>query len=262
MSSPSPKAQPSNFSWYEYHTADSDKAAAFYGAVLGWGTRDSGMPDGSYTLLTVGQTMVGGIMKKPADSFAKGAKPGWLGYIAVEDVDRFVKLVEESGGAVHRAAEDIPGAGRFAVVADAQGANFVLFQRAAGIEPPAPLPPATPGTAAWHEIAAVDGPSEFAFYSRIFGWSKASEMDMGPGGVYQIFAAGAEPIGGMMTRKDPAQTPAWLFYFNVSDIDAAIARVKEHGGSVVNGPMVVPGGQRVSVCLDPQGAPFGMVGPS
>jgi hypothetical protein len=262
MSSPTPKAQPSNFCWYEYHTADAAKAEAFYSGVLGWSAKDSGMPDRRYTLVSVGQTMVGGIMEKPAASFANGEKPGWLGYIGVDNVDRFVKLVEQAGGAVHRAAEDIPGVGRFAVVADAQGANFVLFQPMAGIQPPAPPAPATPGTAAWHEIAAVDGPSEFEFYSGLFGWTKASEMDMGPQGIYQIFAAGAEPIGGMMTRKDPAQAPAWLFYFNVSDIDTAIARVKEHGGSVIYGPMVVPGGQRVSACLDPQGAAFGMVGPS
>jgi predicted enzyme related to lactoylglutathione lyase len=84
---------------------------------------------------------------------------------------------------------------------------------------------------------------------------------MDPNGVYQIFAAGSEPIGGMMTRMDPTQPPGWLFYFNVDEIKAAIARVNQHGGTVVHGPSEAPGGQQVARCLDPQGAIFGIVAP-
>ena len=53
--------------------------------------------------------------------------------------------------------------------------------------------------------------------------------------------------------------PGWLFYFNVEDIDAAIARVKKAGGAVLMGPMPVPGGGRIAKCRDPQGAVFAMI---
>ncbi|MDQ6679129.1 MAG: VOC family protein [Acidobacteriota bacterium] len=261
MSSETLKTQPSTFVWYEFHTSDAAAAETYYRSVLGWGARDAGMPNGRYTLVTVGETPIGGLLQKPADSFAAGAKPGWIGYIGVDDVDKFSKRVQQAGGFVHRGVEDVPGVGRFAVVADPQGAVFVLFQPPDGSQQPERPIAGTPGSAAWHDLAAIDWQSAFAFYADMFGWSKSEAIDMGPNGVYQIFAAGSEPIGGMMTRMDPAQSPGWLFYFNVDEIHAAIERVKRNGGTVVHGPSVVPGGQQIAHCLDPQGAIFGIVGP-
>lgn len=54
--------------------------------------------------------------------------------------------------------------------------------------------------------------------------------------------------------------PLWLFYFIVGDIDAAVARVTAGGGTVLNGPMEVPGGGWIIQALDPQGAMFALVG--
>jgi predicted enzyme related to lactoylglutathione lyase len=54
--------------------------------------------------------------------------------------------------------------------------------------------------------------------------------------------------------------PHWLYYVKVDDLDAALERVKERGGQVLNGPMDVPGGDRVAQCLDPQGAAFALHG--
>jgi predicted enzyme related to lactoylglutathione lyase len=55
--------------------------------------------------------------------------------------------------------------------------------------------------------------------------------------------------------------PHWLFYFNVPALDAAIAMVTGGGGSVINGPMEVPGGAWIVQCFDPQGAAFALVAP-
>ncbi len=195
------------------------------------------MPDRSYSLITVEGIPIGGVLQKPAASFANGAKPAWIGYIGVDDVDAYIKRLQESGGFVHRAAEDIPNVGRFAVVADPQGANFVLFQPPnAGQQPERPAP-GTPGSPAWHDLAAIDWQSAFTFYADMFGWTKSDAMDMGPNGVYQIFACDGVPIGGMMTRMDPAQSPGWLYYFNVEEIGAALTRVTQHGGTVIHGPL-------------------------
>jgi predicted enzyme related to lactoylglutathione lyase len=251
---------PSDFVWYEFHTPDAASAAAFYSAVLGWGTHDAGRSDRSYTFVTVGNIPIGGLLQKPAASFANGAKPGWMGYIAVDDLDKTVKRVQQAGGIVHHAMEPIPGVGSFAVVADPQDAIFVLFQPndASSQERPAP---GTPGSAAWHDLAAIDWESDFNFYSSLFGWTKADAVPMGASGVYQLFATGGAPIGGMMNRMDPAQSPGWFYYFHVDEIGAAVARVKQHGGTMTHGPSVVPGGQQIAHCLDPQGGAFGIVTP-
>ena len=249
----------SNFVWYELHTPDAAKAGDFYSRVLGWGLNDAGMPDRSYTLLTVKDIPIGGILQKPAVSFANGAKPSWVGYIGVGDVDAYVERLQQGGGFVHRAVEDIPNVGRFAVVADPQGAIFVLFQPLNAQQQPDRPALSTPGSPAWHDLAALDWQSAFAFYADMFGWTKSDAISMGPNGVYQIFACDGVPIGGMMTRMDPAQSPGWLYYFNVEEIGAAVTRVTQQGGTVIHGPSEVPGGQQIAHCLDVQGAIFGIV---
>jgi predicted enzyme related to lactoylglutathione lyase len=209
---------------------------------------------------SVGGIPIGGLLEKPVASFATEG-PAWFGYIGVENVDASLDRLLKAGGVVHRAVEDIPAIGRFAVVADPQGAPFVLFQSPAAAQQDERPSPGTPGTGAWHDLAAIDWQSDFDFYSKMFGWTKSDAVDMGPNGVYQIFSAGSERLGGMMTRMDPNQSPGWLYYFHVDDIGTAIARATDHGGKIVHGPSVVPGGQQIAHCLDPQGAIFGMVSP-
>jgi predicted enzyme related to lactoylglutathione lyase len=85
-------------------------------------------------------------------------------------------------------------------------------------------------------------------------------------GVYQLFATGGdanrgEAVGGMMTKMPEMPVPFWLYYFNVDALDAAIVRVKNAGGQVVNGPHEVPGGSWIAQCIDPQGAMFAIVSP-
>jgi uncharacterized protein len=260
MSTNTSQSGPSNFVWYELHTYDAAGAEAFYRKVTGWGVQDSGMPGKAYTLITVGSTPVGGLLEKPQSAFVNGSKPGWVGYIGVNNVDDFTARLLKAGGVVHRPVEDIPLVGRFSVVADPQGAIFVLFEPKGERQAPQP-PPGTPGTFAWHDLAAAEWQSDFDFYSGMFGWSKADAIDMGLAGTYQIFASGNVPIGGMMTRMDKAQPPGWLYYINVDDIDTAISRAVGGGGTITHGPSTVPGGQRIAQCLDPQGAIFGMVAP-
>jgi uncharacterized protein len=247
------------FVWYDVMTSDSKAAETFYRNVVGWDTKDSGLTDRSYTILSAGPTMVGGLMPIPEDARATGLRPRWTGYIGVEDVDASAERVKSAGGTIHRAAEDIPGVGRFAVAADPHGAAFILFNGASGAAP-APAAPGTPGHVGWHELHAGNLEQAFAFYSGLFGWSKGEAMDMGPMGIYQIFATGDGPVGGMMTKTQAMPAPNWVYYFNVEAIDAAAARVTHGGGQVVNGPLEVPGGSWIVQCVDPQGAMFALLG--
>jgi predicted enzyme related to lactoylglutathione lyase len=247
------------FVWYELMTTDLDAAEAFYAGVVGWNAQDSGMPGMRYTRMLAGSTPVAGAMTLPQEVCDAGGRPGWMGYIGVPDADAAVEKLTQAGGKVHRPPADIPGIGRFAVVADPQGATFALFQPHGGAQEPAS--PMSPGHIGWHELYAGDGAEAFAFYSGQFGWSKGDAMDMGPMGTYQLFAAGGLPIGGMMTKPPAIPQPYWGFYFTVPEINAAVDRVKSGGGQVLNGPMEVPGGAWIIQGLDPQGAAFALVAP-
>lgn len=253
-----PSASP--FVWYELMTSDATAAEAFYRSVIGWQTADAGMPGMRYTLLSVGDTAIAGLMDLPAEARTAGARPGWLGYIAVDDVDARLAQLLQAGGAVHHPAQDIPGVGRFATVADPQGAAFCLFKGSSAEQPPQPAA-GTPGSFGWHELCAGDLVSAWPFYSSLFGWTKDEAMDMGAMGIYQLFAAGGPAIGGMMTRPPEVPQPCWLYYVNVEAIDAAAARVKAASGQLISEPMAVPGGSWVVQCLDPQGAMFAMLAP-
>jgi len=245
-----------DFCWYELMTTDRKAAAAFYESVVGWRAHETDLPGMPYTLLSVGAADVAGMMDLSEEACKAGARPGWIGYIAVDNVDTYSKRVTEAGGSVHRPPADIPNVGRFAVVADPHGAAFVLFTP--GGTPAARPEPRSPGTVAWHELMAGDGASAFAFYSGLFGWSKSQAMDMGPMGTYQLFNAGKEDIGGIMTKMPEIRAPFWTYYVVVEAIDAATARVQDKGGKVLNGPMQVPGGSWIVQCLDPQGAMFAL----
>lgn len=251
-------ARPGNFVWYELMTTDMAGAEAFYRSVVGWTARDAGMPDFAYTLFQAGDTMIAGLMTLPEAAKAMGARPGWLGYILVEDVDAAAKRLAEAGGTVHKQPEDIPGVGRFAVVADPQGAFFALYRGITDMPEPAGMN--NPGHVGWRELLAVDGPTAFDFYAGQFGWTKDQAMDMGPVGVYQLFASGGPAVGAIMTKPAEVPVPFWGFYFQVDGIDAAIGRIKAGGGTVILEPTEVPGGAWICQGIDPQGAYFALVG--
>jgi predicted enzyme related to lactoylglutathione lyase len=252
-----------DFFWYDLMTSDTAAATDFYRNVVGWDIEEAGVDGSSYKLLKIGGGKgmgVAGLMAIPPDAAAHGAKPAWNGYLYVDDVDAMTKRVTEAGGSVMHAPDDIPTVGRFAVVADPQGAVFALFKpnpREEAVNWPAPM---TPGTVGWHELHAADGVTAFDFYGNVFGWKKGEALDMGPMGTYQLFATHDQSVGGMMTHSDTPR-PYWLYYIAVDAIDAAIERVKSGGGEVLHGPMEVPGGAWIIQGRDPQGALFALVAP-
>jgi hypothetical protein len=246
------------FFWYDVMTTDTAAARKFYCNVVGWETQDSGTAGAEYTLFTVGGRGVAGLMPIPDDARRTGVRPAWMGYIGVDDVDEAAARLARAGGKIHRPPCDVPGVIRFAVVADPQGAGFLIAKGLVADAPPE-LPIGTPGTVGWRELYASDGRSAFAFYESMFGWSKAEALDMGPMGIYQMFTTGESPVGGIMTKPAAIPMPYWGYYFNVDGIDAAAQRVTAGGGTIINGPQQVPGGQWIVQGTDPQGAMFSLV---
>jgi predicted enzyme related to lactoylglutathione lyase len=237
------------FVWHELMTTDPQGAGAFYSKVLPWKTQPSGMPD--YTLWMAGKTQAGGLMAQPEDARRAGAPPSWLIYIGTPDVDGTAADAQRLGGKVLKAPADIPGIGRFAVLADPQGAIFAIFTP--GGPPPAGAPPTS---FSWHELSTSDQQGALAFYSELFGWTRGPAHDMGPDGTYQLVEHGGTQVAGVYKLMDASKPPGWLTYITVANVDRAAAAAKTAGGKVTQGPMEVPGGSRVAQILDPQGGAF------
>lgn len=248
-----------NFVWYELMTTDVAAAKTFYTGLIGWGTQSMEGPM-DYTMWTVGDNPVAGMMDLPEEARKMGAPPHWLGYVSSDDLDASLAQVSALGGNVLVPVTEIPGSGRFAVFADPSGGVLGLYHSAADAGPDTG-PSADPGLISWHEHMAPDLDKAWEFYEKLFGWKKTEAMDMGEFGLYQMYGKNEHTYGGMM--KKPAEMPGpatWAYYINVADMDGAVEKVKATGGTVMNGPMEVPGGSRVAQCTDPQGAVFALHG--
>ncbi|MCR5879018.1 VOC family protein [Phenylobacterium sp. J367] len=200
-------------------------------------------------------------MELSADMKAQGVPPNWTSYVAVDDVDAAAAKATTLGGEVQVPPTDIPGIGRFAVIADPTGAVIAIMTPAPMDEtPPSPEAGAV-GTVGWRELYAGDLEKAWSFYADLFGWTKDSDMDMGPMGAYRLFSTPDGPAGGMMTKPANMPVPCWTYYFRVGGIDEAAAKVSASGGALIMGPMEVPSGDWVLQATDPQGAVFALMGP-
>jgi predicted enzyme related to lactoylglutathione lyase len=250
-----------SFIWYELLTSDADAAASFYQSVIGWNAESAAMEGMDYRFFRTPEGGgVGGFMAISPEMAAGGARPGWLGYIGVDDVDASVARLLEQGGAVHMPAMDLAGVGRMAMVADPQGAPFYVM-RGASDEVSHSFDPQARGHCHWNELSTTDPTAATAFYSDLCGWTKGGVMPMGEMGDYQFLDHAGQTFGAVMRQPMPGGPSLWLYYFGVADIDAAHAAIGGAGGQVMHGPAEIPGGEFIVVAADPQGAMFGIVGP-
>ncbi len=248
------------FFWYDLITTDTKAAAKFYGAVVGWQTQDSGTPGHDYTLFTVDGVGRLGLMSPPKDM--PKMPPVWMGYIAVDDVDKAAAQIKTLGGALGREPVEVPNVIKFAPVSDPQGVGFLIAKGLVHDAMPK-VAPGTPGMIGWHELFAADGTTALDFYEKMFGWTKSESFDMGAMGIYQLFKTGGElDAGGCMTKpQDMPAPPHWAYYINVPAIRDAATRVTDNGGKILMGPHQVPGELWIVQCMDPQGAAFNLLAP-
>ena len=257
-----------SFIWYELITPDPNASKAFYDAVVGWDIDAQSAMPGSVDYRMIKRSdggNAGGMLKLDDAMCAHGARPMWLGYIFVEDVDRTVTDIRADGGTVLVPAWDAAGIGRIAMVTDPQGIPFYLLKPT----PPPGQEDATsdvfsvdaPQHVRWNELSTTDPVSAIAFYRRHFGWDQQGEMDMGEYGAYRFIQHNGVGIGAVMPKPPQAPQPAWTYYIGVDDIDRAAAAVTQGGGQILFGPMEIPGGEFSLNGMDPGGASFGLVGP-
>ncbi|MGK6321797.1 VOC family protein [Sphingomonas sp. DT-51] len=246
--------------WYELLARDPDAAEDFYTHVLNWSVERpqlAAVPD--YRVLAASDgDGVAGLMAVPPDA---PMAPGWLFYLAADDVDATVERVTAAGGAVAMSATDIPEVGRIALVADPDGTPFYVMRASGEDESRAfrDADTATAGHAVWNELTAPDQDAALAFYAGLFGWRHEGAMPMGALGDYKFVHSGTICLGATM-NSFAEKGPGWQFYFMVDDVDAAVERLTGAGGRVVQGPDEIPGGSFSVVAVDPEGAAFGFVG--
>ena len=238
------------FVWHELMTPDPVTAEAFYKEVVGW--RTTKMEGFDYTFWWAGERMVGGLMGTEPEAAAMGP-PAWLAYIEVPDCDATVAQAEKLGAKVLAPAKTMEMAGRFAVLQDPQGVTFAVITSAQALQPE--TDPA-PHEFSWHELTTTDPPAAISFYEKLFGWEKKSVFDMGDKGVYYMYGRDRFTYGGIMKQQPGGPGSYWLHYALVDSADAAAQRATKAGATIMVGPMEVPGGDRITVFRDPQGAVF------
>jgi len=257
-----------SFIWYELMTPDPDAAGRFYGAVLGWKftpqTAAPGEKDYRMILRDDGGS-AGGVLRISADMQRHGARPLWLGYLHVADVDAATKAIEADGGKVLMPRMDLP-AGRIAMIADPMGTPLYVID---------PIPPPDKPTAQsdvfeaspaitqrvrWNELASDDLARARAFYAKHFNFQFNETMPMGPMGDYCFIDHDGVRIGAVMQKPADAPPGIWMFYFGVPSVAAAKRAIEAGGGKIVRDAHQVPDGSTILVAMDPAGAAFAIAG--
>ena len=242
------------FIWHEIMSTSPAGSIDFYTQLVGWTHQD--LPgDMPYNLFMLGETPAAGCMQLPAEAQEQGAPTHWLGYIHACDIANTVGQARELGANILHEME-VPEIGKFAVLMDPQGGVVAFFQPA---DAPLPERDAENGEFSWNELATTDLEAAWSFYSALFGWEIASDMDMGEElGTYRIFSVNGRNLGGMWKKPEQMPVAAWLYYCAVENCDTAATRIAELGGTVINGPMQVPGGDTIVQATDPQGGFFAL----
>lgn len=258
-------AAPGQFVWFELMTRDIDRAKTFFGSVAGWHYHNWEVSNGApYVMLSPTadpKASVGGMMEMREPEFPAQIPSHFMGYVSVDSADATVAHAVSLGASVIHGPEDIPKVGRFAIISDPQGAIFSVLESLNNEwekERPAP------GHVCWCELLTNDINAAFDFYNQLFGWTIKTDMDMGGGEIYRLVSCPNSPsesdygFGGMFKMPSQGMHPAWSYYIAVADLDASLAAVVANGGKVLNGPMDVPGDDRVAQCVDAEGTHFGL----
>jgi predicted enzyme related to lactoylglutathione lyase len=253
-----------DFIWYELMSPDPEGSKAFYDAVVGWTISDAEPAYNGYRM--IGRSdggFAGGVLHLTDEMQQHGARPTWLGYIYVDNVDQALAAIEQAGGKALMPPTDIPNVGRIAMVADPQGAPFYVMK---------PIPPQgsenkasdvfssdQTGRCSWNELSTSDPVAARRFYGEQFGWTSDDFMPMGELGEYRFFDHHGLRLGAVSGTMQ-GQPTHWRYYFRVPSVSAAKETAELKGGKVVMGPMEVPGGDHIIIGIDPQGAEFALVG--
>jgi uncharacterized glyoxalase superfamily protein PhnB len=211
-------------------TPDADRAAEFYGHVLGW-TYDPQTHEVTSTTQHMG-------------IYSVDSGQGMLCCYAVADLQGARQAILDGGGSVGE--EQQFDFGTVLDATDPQGTAFAVFQPGAS-EPRPALNGSGPGELSYITYEVPDSAAFKAFYSGVLFWTFEPGRIADGWGVAQT-----HPMAGVAGGATASVTvPMWT----VEDVDAAVARVREAGGTVIEEPSQQPYG-RMAQCTDDQGTRF------
>lgn len=244
--------------WLDLNSTDLAAAKEFYTGLFGWRFDDAGEAFGHYNMVYNGDALVGGAMDVSGMTCPAGdpLPSSWGVYLAVDDVDARVATAVEHGATVVVEPSDAGDSGRFAVILDPTGAAIGLW--AAGTIDGYEFT-GEPGSPVWFEDMSLEFDRSSEFYTKVFG---ANLVPMGEPMENDSFryATNGTPDSASWGICDaagfmPAEAAGWRIYLGVEASDAAITRVQELGGKVLDGPTDSPFG-RIATVADPTGATF------
>lgn len=243
--------------WVDLSTTDIVVANAFYSALFGWEMDAMEAGNGlTYYMAKLHGKYVAGLMQQPLEQAAAGVPSYWASYLAVEDVDETARRVEEAGGRIVFAPDNVPnGGGRMFAAADPTGAQVGFWQ--AGSHHGFGLVN-EPGALLWNELQTDDVPKAVAFYEAVTGCSS----ETAPAGDLQEYTrllVDNQAVAGVMRQPISGVPPRWMPYFNVDDVDTTVARTEAMGGQVFAPAFDVPGVGRLAVLADATGAAFSVM---
>lgn len=242
--------------WVDVTVPDLEAGRAFYGGTFGWDFETRSEEFGHYTMCEIGGWRVAGMTDVSAGA---PNTPRWNVYLATDDAERTAAALTAAGGTVLAGPQDIPGEGRMLLAADPTGATVGFWQadRAIGAQLTD-----EPGAMAWHHLATRDPRRADDFYRALFGY-QVRAMDGRVEDAAGYATAGSTVASRMrITDEWPQDMPAhWMTFFSVSNTDATVDRVRDLGGSLLQGPEDTPYGRLASLA-DPFGAVFAVVVPA
>lgn len=118
------------------------------------------------------------------------------------------------------------------------------------------------GEPMWYELMTQNLSATRPFYMNVVGWKigRSPEQPEGVGDYEFILRQDGGLTGGAIQLTDEmlagGARPMWTVYFTAADVDAAVARVKDLGGSVLMEPHDIGAIGRLAFVADPQGVPF------
>lgn len=117
------------------------------------------------------------------------------------------------------------------------------------------------GKVVWQDLTVPNTEAVRDFYAQVVGWTPKGH-DMGEYEDFEMYAPGTDQcVAGICHPQgvNSAVPPQWLLYVQVADVDASVAKCKELGGEVLDGPRS-SGGQQFCVIRDPAGAVMALIG--
>lgn len=243
---------PGKFVWADLVTDDVPTAQKFYTQLFGWRFREIG----NYSIGANDERPLCGMFQKPRPA-DPNAKPRWLGYISVANVEKAQAAVTKAGGKVLAKPNKLPKRGEQAVFADAEGVVFGVIKSSSGdIEDFLP----GPGDWIWVQLLSRDARRAAEFYEAVGGYEIVENTTTNKLNDYVLVSKGFARATVRTIRSDDARVrPTWLPFVRVQNIGESVMKAKQLGGNVLVEPKPELLDGKVALIADPTGAAIGIM---